>query len=62
MAEIRYLKVKELAQRLGVSRSTIWEWSRTGKLPKPVKLGDAVTRWRSDEVEAALEKLEKRAA
>ena len=62
MAEVHYLKVKELAQRLGVSRSTIWEWSRTGKLPKPVKLGDAVTRWRSDEIEAALEKLEQRAA
>ncbi len=62
MNEVRYLKVKDLSARLGVSRSTIWEWSRVGKLPKPVKLGEAVTRWRSDEVDEALAKLERRAA
>ena len=27
------------------SRSTIWHWTRTGKLPKPEKLSTGKTKW-----------------
>lgn len=57
-----YLTVRDVARMLGVSKATVWAWSRIGRLPQPVKLAPTVTRWRSDEIEAALEKMERRAA
>jgi len=36
---------RDLAERYGVSRMTIWRWARVGKLPEPVKLGENTTRW-----------------
>jgi len=35
-----------------VSKSTFWEWCRTGKAPKPVKLSERVTCWRAEDIEA----------
>lgn len=45
-----FVRVGSLANILGVSVSTIWVWSRAGKLPKPVKLSERVTAWRAEEV------------
>lgn len=39
---------------LPVSKATIWRWVREGKFPAPYKLGDAVTVWDLEEVEAYL--------
>lgn len=36
---------KTLAKYFDTSRSTIWHWTRTGKLPKPEKLSTGTTRW-----------------
>lgn len=44
--EIFYLKVNQVADRYVVSTDTVWRWSRGGELPKPVKVGPNVTRWR----------------
>lgn len=49
--EVEYLTDRELAARYKVSRNTIWGWTRAGRLPKPVKLGTACTRWIRSEVE-----------
>ncbi len=35
---------------LGLSRSSVWEWTRKGKLPRPIKLGSC-TRWRREDIE-----------
>ena len=43
----------ELAE---VSRSTYWRYVRDGIMPPPIRLG-GVTRWRRDEVVAAIDKL-----
>ncbi len=48
-----YISDKFLAERYGVSRNTIWRWTRTGRLPKPVKFGERITRWRLDDVLAS---------
>ena len=42
---IGYSSDKTLAKYFDTSRSTIWLWSRTGRLPKPVKLSGGCTRW-----------------
>lgn len=38
--------------KLPVSPATIWRWVREGKFPKPFKLGESVTVWNADEVDA----------
>ncbi len=47
-----FLKDTEAAIRYGVSRPTIWRWTKNGKFPKPVKLGGGSTRWRCSDLEA----------
>lgn len=49
-----YASAKTLALALETSETTIWRWSKAGKLPRPHKLGIGTTRWRTDEVRAAL--------
>ena len=48
----RWISDRTIARRYEIARSTVWAWARDGKLPKPVKLGDNVTRW--DEIEVTL--------
>jgi predicted DNA-binding transcriptional regulator AlpA len=49
--EIFFLNVAQVARRYSVSTDTIWRWSNTGDLPRPVKIGGS-TRWRlSDLIE-----------
>jgi len=46
----RWVSDRTLADRYEVSRSTVWHWARTGKLPRPVKISDNTTRWDDDQV------------
>lgn len=45
-----FIRVGTLAKVLGVAVVTVWRWSASGKLPKPVKLSERVTVWRAEEV------------
>lgn len=38
-----------------VSSATWWRWVKSGKAPKPVKLGERVTAWRCEDVRAWLD-------
>ena len=40
------LRVQAVCELLGASTSTCWRWARTGRLPRPVKIGPQATRWR----------------
>jgi predicted DNA-binding transcriptional regulator AlpA len=40
-----------------VSKSTWWDGVKTGKFPKPVKLGKRVSMWRVEDVRALIEKV-----
>lgn len=52
-----YASAKTLALAFETSETTIWRWTKSGKLPKPHKLGGGTTRWRTDEVCESLAKL-----
>lgn len=39
------------------SSTTIWRWSRDGKLPRPRKLGGNTTRWNVGELRQAIAKM-----
>ncbi|MFD1912271.1 helix-turn-helix transcriptional regulator [Halodurantibacterium flavum] len=41
-----YLSVEQVAERLCVSKDSIWRWVREQNFPKPVKLSGRTTRWR----------------
>lgn len=38
-----------------ISRSAWWEGCRTGRYPKPVKLGPRTTVWRAEDIRAFIE-------
>ncbi len=47
----RIIRANELAERLGVSRVTLWRWERDGRLPRKWRIGPNVTGWIEQEIE-----------
>jgi hypothetical protein len=41
-----------------VSRSTWWEGVKTGRFPKPYKLGKRMTAWKAEDIRRLLDELE----
>ncbi|MBA0238692.1 AlpA family phage regulatory protein [Stenotrophomonas sp. BSUC-16] len=48
---VRFLPIAEVCQIVGLGESTVWERTRAGTFPKPVKLSERTTRWVSTEVD-----------
>ena len=47
----RFFSTEDLARRYGVSRETIRNFTRAGKLPPPLRIG-GVQRWSEDSIKA----------
>lgn len=47
----RIVRIKELCERLEVSRVTVWRWERKGLLPPSRRLGPNVVGWLESEIE-----------
>ena len=47
-----YLTDKQVANRYGVHRTTVWRWVRTGKFPAPKSISDGCRRWADDDIAA----------
>lgn len=47
-----FLRLPQVLARVPVGRSTLWNWVRTGRFCKPVKLGPMTTAWRKSDVDA----------
>lgn len=52
---VKILRTREIADRLGISVRTLYNWERDGRLPPRRKIGPAVRGLREDELEAWLE-------
>ncbi|WP_374726398.1 helix-turn-helix transcriptional regulator [Aeromonas salmonicida] len=39
------IRPTQLAQELGVSKTTLWRWCRQGFLPRPINLGPRLVGW-----------------
>jgi len=50
-------RTRELSKAVGISRSTLWVWTKRPDFPKPCRLGPRVIGWRIDEVQYWLEQL-----
>lgn len=54
----KFIRIRELASRpkcpgrLPLSPNSIWRLAREGKFPKPVRLSEAITAWRLEDIEA----------
>jgi len=49
------LRMREVIQRIGLSRSTIYKLMENNDFPKPMKLGSQAIGWRDTEIEAWIE-------
>ncbi|MGL4856092.1 helix-turn-helix transcriptional regulator [Plesiomonas sp.] len=45
LPDIGYMRPKQVMQHFQISESTLWNWVKQGKFPRPDKLGDGVTRF-----------------
>jgi predicted DNA-binding transcriptional regulator AlpA len=54
-----FLRLPQVLELVPVSKSTWWAGCKTGRFPKPVKLGPRTSAWRTEDIAALLEKLGK---
>ncbi len=50
-----FIRQKGLLNLVGFSAPTLWRKVKAGTFPKPVKLGQNMTAWRYEDVEAWME-------
>jgi excisionase family DNA binding protein len=49
-----YLTVEEVAELLGVCTRSVFRWTRSGQLPKPLQLSKRCYRWRKADIVSML--------
>lgn len=54
-----FLRLHQIMELIPISRSAWWEGCRTGRYPKPVKLGPRTTVWRAEDIRAFIENVGK---
>ena len=57
----KILRIKDVAQVVGLGKTTIWQRIREGQFPRPVKLGGRDSRavgWRQGDIERWLSERE----
>jgi len=52
----RILRITDLEDLLGVSRSSLYAWMKTGVFPRPFNLGPRAVGWKASDIEAWVEK------
>jgi predicted DNA-binding transcriptional regulator AlpA len=45
-----FARLSNVIRILGIKKTTLWNWVKTGYFPKPVKLGPRTTAWRVGDV------------
>ena len=53
----KLLRINQVLALVPVGRSSWWEGCRTGRYPKPIKLGPRTTVWRAEDIAAFIENL-----
>ena len=52
------LRQRDVEERLGVGRTTLWQWRKDGIFPAPMRLGPSLIGWRESEITAWLDSRE----
>ena len=51
---IGFLRLPQILAIIPISKSAWWEGCRTGRFPKPIKLGPRTTVWRAEDLTALI--------
>lgn len=57
LPEIGFFRLPQILNVIPVSRSSWWAGVKSGKYPKPVKLGENTTAWKAEDIHAIIAKL-----
>ncbi len=49
-----FLRIKQILPFVGLSKTTINDWSKVGKFPKPIKLSPTIAVWKASDIHAWL--------
>ena len=52
-----FLRLPQVLALIPISKSAWWEGCKTGRFPKPVKLGPRTTAWRAEDITALVKRL-----
>lgn len=52
-----FVRLPQILSHIPVSRSTWWTGVKSGKYPRPIKLGKNTTAWKAEDIHALIEKL-----
>lgn len=50
------LRLREVLERVPVSKSTWWSGVKSGIYPQPVQMGRRITAWRESDIDALVER------
>ena len=50
-----FLRLPQILAIIPISKSAWWEGCRTGRFPRPVKLGPRTTVWKAEEIRSFIE-------
>ncbi|MBN1567413.1 MAG: AlpA family phage regulatory protein [Acidobacteria bacterium] len=53
---MRYIRFRDLRQRVPLSRSTIWRMMRENRFPQSKRIGKVAMAWLEDEIEDWIKK------
>jgi len=59
LPSVGYVRLRSIigpGRPIPVGKSTWWEGVRTGRFPKPIKLGPKITVWRVEDIRTLIEK------
>lgn len=52
-----FLRLPQVLAIFPISKSAWWEGCRTGRYPKPIKLGPRTTVWKAEDIRAFIERV-----
>lgn len=55
LPHVGYVKIAQILKAYPVGRSTLYDWVRSGKFPRPYKIGPRTSAWKVEDVRAVFE-------
>lgn len=52
-----FYRIQQILELIPICESAWWEGCRTGRFPKPIKLGPRTTAWPVEDIEELMERL-----
>lgn len=57
LQQIGFLRLPQVLKLIPVCRATWWAGCKTGRFPKPIKIGPRITAWKAADIAALVERL-----